>query len=147
MNTHEQYMRRAIELGRRARETGDTPVGALVVRNGEVVAEGIEGVKARLDATAHAEIAAVRAACERLGTLDLGNCALYTTVEPCVMCAWALRLARIGIVICGARLPPGEGSSLAWHVLTSPDVLPSRPTPRVVRDVLSDECAREIRSG
>lgn len=133
-------MRRGLELARRARETGDSPVGALVVRSGEVVAEGIEAVKGRRDVTAHAEIEAVRAACDRLSTLTLEDCTLYTTVEPCVMCAWALRLARIARVVCGARLPPGDEAAMAWRVLTDGNLLPHRPTPAVVRDVLGDEC-------
>lgn len=133
-------MRRCLELAHRARETGDTPVGSIVVRNGEVVGEGIEAVKRRGDVTAHAEIVAIRAACERLGTVSLEGCTLYTTVEPCVMCAWALRLARIATLVSGARLPPGDDAVLAWAVLNDERLLPQRPTPAIVRDVLGDEC-------
>src|SRR5689334_1634155 len=86
---HERYMRRCIELARRALDTGDAPVGALVVADDRIVAEGIEGVRARSDVTAHAEIEALRAASKGLGTLNLTGCTLYTSVEPCVMCAYA----------------------------------------------------------
>lgn len=100
---HERYMRRCIELAHRALATGDPPVGALVVIDERVVGEGVEGVKARRDVTAHAEIEALRSACERLGSVDLTGCTLYTSVEPCMMCAYAIRLARIGVVVTGAR--------------------------------------------
>lgn len=131
---HHVYMRRCIDLAARALAAGDAPVGALVVQNGEVIAEGIEVVKARGDVTAHAEIEAVRRACARLGTLDLDGCTLYTSVEPCPMCAYAIRLARISRVVSGARTPESDGRWSGWLLLTDPDVLPRRPPPSVVRD-------------
>ena len=133
-------MRRCIELAARALDTGDVPVGALIVQEGAVIAEGIEAVRAHRDVTAHAEIEAVRRACDFLRSLDLSGCTLYTSVEPCPMCAYAIRLARVGTVVSGARTPQGEGRWSGWTVLTSPDVLPSRPPPSVVRDVLAEEC-------
>jgi tRNA(adenine34) deaminase len=137
---HHQYMRRCIELAARAIDTGDVPVGALIVQNGEVIAEGIEAVRAHGDVTAHAEIEAVRSACARLSSSDLSGCTLYTSVEPCPMCAYAIRLARVGTVVSGARTPQSEGHWSGWRLLTSPDVLARRPPPRVVRDVLAEEC-------
>ena len=100
--THERYMGRCIELARGALATNDAPVGAVVVSEEQIVGEGVEGVKAHSDVTAHAEIAALRAACRRLGTLDLSGCTLYTSVEPCVMCALSIRLARVAAVVTGA---------------------------------------------
>ena len=132
---HHVYMRRCTELAARAAERGDVPVGAVIEREGEVIAEGIEAVKARGDVTAHAEIEAVRRACTRLGTLDLSGCTLYTSVEPCPMCAYAIRLARISRVVSGARTPESDGPWSGWDLLTDPDVLPRRPPPSVVRDV------------
>jgi len=137
---HEHYMRRCVELARRALVTSDAPVGALVVSNDSVIAEGVESVKARRDVTGHAEIEAVRAACERLGSLNLTGCTLYTSVEPCVMCAYAIRLARVSIVVTGARSSDAERALNGWLVLTSADILPDRPPPALVRDVLSREC-------
>jgi tRNA(adenine34) deaminase len=137
---HDRFMRVCIGLARRARETGDTPVGAVVVRGDEIVGEGAEAVRARGDVTAHAEIEALRAACARVGSLDLSGCTLYTSVEPCMMCAYALRLARISVVVMGARSAaagPGFGGRA---VLTDAGVLPSRPLPSLVSDVLGDEC-------
>lgn len=136
----EPYIRRCIELARRARVTGDAPVGAVIVLDGRIVAEGIECVRARRDVTGHAEIAAVRAACDRLGTLDLTGCTLYTSVEPCVMCAYAIRLARVSRVVAGARSSDAEWATNGWRVLTRADILPDRPPPSVTRDVLGREC-------
>lgn len=137
---HEQYIRRCIELARRALVTSDAPVGALVVLDDRIVAEGIEGVRGRRDVTGHAEIQAVRAACERLDSLDLTGCTLYTSVEPCVMCAYAIRLARVSRVVAGARSTDAAWTLNGWRVLTSGDILPDRPPPSVIRDVLSREC-------
>jgi tRNA(adenine34) deaminase len=120
--------------------TSDAPVGALVVLNDRIVAEGVENVRGRRDVTGHAEIEAVRGACERLGSLNLTGCTLYTSVEPCVMCAYAIRLARISRVVAGARSTDATWALSGWHVLTSGDILPDRPPPSVIRDVLSREC-------
>jgi tRNA(adenine34) deaminase len=139
---HERSMRRCLELARQAVASGDTPVGALVVREGAVVAEGVESVRARRDVTAHAEIVALRTASERLGTIDLGGCTLYTSVEPCVMCAYAIRLARISAVVTGARVDPA-GRGIA--ALADAALLPTRPMPSIVRGVLADECGAALR--
>jgi tRNA(Arg) A34 adenosine deaminase TadA len=83
-------MRRCLELAETAAMAGDTAVGALIVRDGEVVAEGVERTRTILDPSAHAEVEAIRAACQRLDTLDLRGCVLYSTVEPCVLCGYAI---------------------------------------------------------
>lgn len=137
---HERYIRQCIELSRRALATSDAPVGSLVVLNDRIVVEGIECVKARRDVTRHAEVDALRAACERLGSLDLTGCTLYTNFEPCVMCAYAIRLARVSVVVTGARSSDAEWTLNGWRVLTRGEILPDRPAPSVVRDILSREC-------
>lgn len=133
---HEHYIRRCIELAREAIRTKDSPVGSLIVRGDQVIAEGVEAVHGACDVTAHAEIQALRAAFVRLHSLDLTGCTLYTSVEPCIMCAYAIRLARISTVVSGAR--PGKmPEGLNGHtVLSEAHLLPSRPVPVVVRDVL-----------
>jgi tRNA(Arg) A34 adenosine deaminase TadA len=137
---HEHEMRRCIDLARRALAPDDVPVGAVVVLDGQIVGEGVERVKARRDVTAHAEIEAVRAACERLDSLNLTRCTLYTSVEPCVMCPYAITLARIGAVVMGAPSLGPEPVFSGRIVLSNGDVLPDRPPPVVVRNVLSREC-------
>jgi tRNA(adenine34) deaminase len=104
------------------------------------LSEGVEGVRRRHDATAHAEIEALRAAFARRRSPDLTGCTLYTSVEPCIMCAYAIRLARISVVVCGARGGGGEQTISGHSVLTDERIVPNRPTPLVVRDVLVREC-------
>jgi tRNA(adenine34) deaminase len=137
---HARYMRRCLALAEAARATGDTPVGSLVVSGELVVAEGREAVRAREDVTAHAEIEALRAAFTRRGSRDLTGCTLYTSVEPCVMCAYAIRLARISVVVSGARSGDANAPVSGFMVLTDRRILPNHPPPTVVRDVLVEEC-------
>ena|SRR5690349_17617408 len=137
---HERHMHRCIELARQALASGDAPVGSLIVDGDELVSEGVEGVRARDDATAHAEMEALRTAFARRRSRDLTGCTLYTSVEPCIMCAYAIRLARISVVVSGAR-GGDEGQAVSGHtVLTDARVAPHRPAPVVVRDVLVEEC-------
>jgi tRNA(adenine34) deaminase len=137
---HERYMRLCIDLARRALDTHDTPVGSLVVRGGRIIAEGIETVRGRCEVTGHAEIEALRAATARSGSLDLTGCTLYTTVEPCVMCAYAMRLARVSIVVTGTRSGDSENPLSGRAVLLDRSILPGRTPPLLVRDVLAAEC-------
>lgn len=130
-------MRRCIDLARRAHASGDAPVGALIVFSNEIVGEGVEGVKARLDVSAHAEIEALRAAAGRLARLDLTGCTLYTSVEPCLMCAYAIRLARVSTVVTGAKAVGSVSALSGMMVLTDSKALGHLPTPRVITDVLA----------
>ena len=88
-------MRRAIELSLRNVAEGGGPFGALVARGGEIVAEGVNRVTAQCDPTAHAEVAAIRAAARKLGTFDLSGCDIYASCEPCPMCLGAIYWARL----------------------------------------------------
>src|SRR6476660_6413700 len=139
---HERHMRRCIELALHAIESGDTPVGSLIIDGDALVSEGVEAVRARHDATAHAEMEALRLAFAQRRSRDLTGCTLYTSVEPCIMCAYAIRLARISVVVCGAR-GGDAGHAVSGHlVLTDAGVAPNRPPPLVIRDVLAQECER-----
>ena len=100
---HEYFMREALGLAREAVADGDVPVGCVIVRDGEIVGRGRNRREARGDATAHAEVEAIRDACARLGSWRLHGCALYVTLEPCPMCAGAIINARIEEVRYGAR--------------------------------------------
>lgn len=99
----ESFMRRALELARRAREQGEVPVGAVVVFEGRNIGEGWNRPIAAADATAHAETEAIRAACRALGNYRLPGATLYVTLEPCAMCIGAVFHARISRVVFGAR--------------------------------------------
>ncbi|MBQ8271065.1 MAG: nucleoside deaminase [Bacteroidaceae bacterium] len=100
---HEDFMRRAIELAVENVKNGGGPFGAVVVRNGEIVATGVNRVTANNDPTAHAEVSAIRAACTRLGTFDLSGCVIYTSCEPCPMCLGAIYWAHLDKIYYGAN--------------------------------------------
>lgn len=100
----EEYMRQALELARGCLERGDVPVGCVVVGpDGTVIGRGRNRREERGDATAHAEVEALREACERVGSWRLEGCAVYVTLEPCPMCAGAILNARAAEVWYGAR--------------------------------------------
>jgi tRNA(adenine34) deaminase len=96
-------MGRALELARRAAEAGEVPVGAVVVSSGAIAGEGWNRPVASGDPTAHAEIEALRGAAARLGNYRLSRTTLYVTLEPCVMCAGAMVLARVERLVFAAR--------------------------------------------
>jgi tRNA(adenine34) deaminase len=102
---HELFMRRALVLAGEAAQSGEVPVGAVVVVDGAIVGEGFNQPIASHDPTAHAEIVALRAAAQALGNYRLTGATLYVTVEPCLMCVGALVHARIGVVVYGAAEP------------------------------------------
>jgi len=99
------WMRRAIELAQRARDEGEVPVGAIVVLEGNVVGEGWNRPISGSDATSHAEIEAIRAACRELRNYRLTGATLYVTLERCAMCIGAMFHARIANVVFGASDP------------------------------------------
>ena len=113
------YMAIALELAQRAASEGEVPVGAIVVRNGEVIGEGWNRPIAAHDPTAHAEIQALRAAAQRVGNYRLSGSSLYVTLEPCVMCAGAIIHARVGLVIYGAIDPKGGACGSVFDLLPS----------------------------
>ena len=102
MSANEKWMRHAIDLARRARETGEVPVGAVVVRDDEIIGRGCNQPIARADPAAHAEILALRDAARRMGNYRLPGCRLFVTLEPCLMCAGAMVHARIAELVYGA---------------------------------------------
>ncbi|MDR2195263.1 MAG: tRNA adenosine(34) deaminase TadA [Gallionellaceae bacterium] len=105
METDALYMREALALARKAGECGEVPVGAVVVKDGEIVGRGFNAPISRHDPSAHAEMLALRDAAQRLGNYRLPDCELFVTLEPCAMCAGAIFHARIARVIYGARDP------------------------------------------
>ena len=100
---HKDFMRKAIALAVENVENGGGPFGAVIVKDGEVVATGVNRVTANNDPTAHAEVSAIRAACSKLGTFDLSGCVLYTSCEPCPMCLGAIYWAHIDKIYYGAN--------------------------------------------
>lgn len=99
------FMREALALAQQAAAAGEVPVGAVVVKDGQIVGRGSNAPISKHDPTAHAEIAAMRDAAQRLGNYRLVGCELFVTLEPCVMCVGAMFHARIARVVYGARDP------------------------------------------
>ena len=137
----ESYMRRCLEMARRALAAGEVPVGAIVVRDG-VIGEGCERTRELLDPAAHAEIEALRAACRASGALDLAGATLYTTVEPCVLCAYAVRRTRIRRVVFGVSAGVLGGVSGGCPLLTDTASFTGAEPPLVTAGVLAEDCRR-----
>ncbi|PKO63944.1 MAG: tRNA adenosine(34) deaminase TadA [Betaproteobacteria bacterium HGW-Betaproteobacteria-16] len=102
---HTRYMQTALELAKEAADMGEVPVGAVVVKDGEIIGRGSNAPISRHDPSAHAEIQAMRDAAARLGNYRLVGCSLYVTLEPCAMCAGAIQHARIANLVYGASDP------------------------------------------
>ena len=102
MTNDEQYMRAALELAQQAQGMGEVPVGALVVKDGEIIGRGYNAPISGRDPSAHAEMQALRQAAQSLGNYRLVGCDLYVTLEPCLMCAGAIMHARLARLVYGA---------------------------------------------
>lgn len=144
--TDEELMRRCLALAQSAAELGETAVGALVVRAGRILGEGMEGTRRLLDPSAHAETVAIRAACQREASLSLHGCVLVTTVEPCVLCAYAIRRTHIGRVVYGVDAGELGGITSRYAVLAD-QTLSNGPPPTLVGGVLKSECLDMLSKG
>lgn len=114
-----QFMQQALQLAQRAADEGEVPVGAIVVKNGDIIGEGYNQPIARHDPTAHAEIQAIRAAAGQVRNYRLPGATLYVTLEPCVMCAGAIVHARISRVVYAARDPRTGAAGSVFDLLPS----------------------------
>jgi tRNA(adenine34) deaminase len=137
-------MRAALEEAGAALETGDVPVGAVVLDpSGTVIARGRNRREADGDPTAHAEIVAIRTAARSAGRWRLDGLTLVVTLEPCTMCAGAITNARLSRVVFGAADPRAGAVGSLWDVVRDQRLA---PVPEVVGEVLADECLNVIRS-
>lgn len=130
-------MERALTLARAAEAHGDVPVGAVVVRDGAVVAEGCNVRERDQDPTGHAELVAVRAAARALGSWRLDGCTLYVTLEPCTMCAGAVVLARLPALVYGAADPKAGAAGSLYNLVQEPRL---NHRVEVTGGILADEC-------
>ena len=134
----EYFMRLALREAERALEHDDVPIGAVIVRDGEVIAAACNERELRGDPTAHAEVLALREASARVGTWRLLDTALYVTLEPCAMCAGAIVLARVPRVVYGCTDPKAGAAGSVLDVLAEPRL---NHRPEVTGGVLARECA------
>lgn len=137
----ERWMRAALAEARRAEELGEVPVGAVVVRQGEIVARGHNRNVIDHDPTAHAEVVALREAGRTLGNHRLSDCELFVTIEPCAMCAGAIVHARFQRLIYGAFDPKAGAVESVMQVVNQPQ---SNHRMEVDSGVLGAECAALI---
>jgi tRNA(adenine34) deaminase len=139
MQNNEELMRLALDVARIAPQTGDIPVGAIVINSeGVVIGRGFNEREANNDPTAHAEIVAIRSASARLQKPRLDGCTLIVTLEPCAMCAGAIAQSRISRVIYGAWDEKAGAAGSVWDVLRDPR---SIFKVEVVAGILEKECA------
>jgi tRNA(adenine34) deaminase len=141
---HEFYMKACIDLALQAKMRGDSPVGSVVVQDGTIIAEGIEGGKTKKDITFHAEIEAIREANIILGNADLSDCILYTTHEPCIMCSYVIRHAKINTVVYGISTVETGGVNSFYPLLTDTKIKKWGKTPRIVKGILERDIKNAI---
>jgi tRNA(adenine34) deaminase len=134
----EEYMALAIAEAERALEHEDVPIGAVVVRDGEVIGAGHNERELRQDPTAHAEVLALRKAAAAVGSWRVLDSVLYVTLEPCAMCAGAIVLARVPRVVYGCTDPKAGAAGSILDVLAEPRL---NHRPEVTAGVLADRCA------
>jgi tRNA(Arg) A34 adenosine deaminase TadA len=137
------FMVQAIAEAKLALSSGDVPVGALVVKDGVVIARAHNRREADSDPTAHAEVLAVREAAKAVGSWRLDGCTVYITKEPCVMCAGAMMNARVWRVVYGA---PDPRYGAAWSVFNILDDERLNHRCQVISGIMADECL-ELLSG
>ena len=113
-------MRRALDLAAEAAAAGEVPVGAVITRGEEILAEGSNAMRRSTDPTAHAEMEAIRAAAAKIGASRLDECTLWVTLEPCAMCAAAVAVARIKALRFGAEDPKGGGVVHGARIFAQP---------------------------
>ena len=137
------FMKEALAEARLAAEAGEMPVGCVIVRAGEIIARAHNACEATRDATAHAELLAIRQVSAASRDWRLNNCTLYVTLEPCPMCAGAIVQARVGRLVYGAA-DPGQGCAGSLYRLCEDPAFPHFC--KSEGGVLAEECARLLKS-
>jgi len=144
--TDTDYMRHALELASQSQAAGEVPVGAVVVKGGEIVGRGFNAPISRHDPSAHAEMMALRDAAQRLGNYRLVDCELFVTLEPCLMCAGAIMHARIARLVYGASDPKTGACGSVLDVFGELPISPA-PLPQGARGVIRLNHHAEVTGG
>ena len=142
MNQTEMFMMQALNHAKISESEGEIPVGAVIVKNGEIIAYGRNQREMKQNALSHAEIEALNKACNKLKSWRLNDCDMYVTMEPCAMCAGAILNARIRKVIYAVS---DEKCGACGSVINLFD-MPVNHRPRIQKGVLENECANLIRN-
>ena len=141
--TDVHFMEMALEEARQAAREGEIPVGAVLVREGQVLARNHNRREQDRDATAHAEVLVLREACRQLGRWRLSGCALYVTVEPCPMCSGAIVNSRIDTVVYGCPDVKAGGAESIFNIITNPNL---NHTATVISGICEEECAQVMKN-
>ncbi len=141
--SNEDYMRIALDLAQRAAAAGEVPVGAIVVKDGDIIGRGSNAPITTHDPTAHAEIRAMREAAQHLGNYRLVGCTLYVTLEPCAMCSGAIQHARIAKVIYGASDPKTGACGSVVNLMAEPKL---NHHTEIEGGILATECGEILSS-
>lgn len=134
-----EYMQIALQLAQEAAAAGEVPVGAIVVKNGEIIGRGYNAPISTHDPSAHAEIRAMRDAAEHLGNYRLVDCTLYVTLEPCAMCSGAIQHARIAKVFFGASDPKTGACGSVINLMAEPKL---NHHTEITGGVLAEQCGK-----
>ena len=143
MNDDKFFMQEAIELAKNAGDVNEVPIGAVIVKNGEIIARAHNLRETNQNATDHAEILAIQKACEQLGTWRLEGTSLYVTLEPCPMCAGAILMSRVDRVVYGARDPKAGCAGTFMNLLDDPRF---NHQCEVVSGICESECGQLLTS-
>ena len=135
--SHEKWMKEAIKLAYQAEQAGEVPIGAIVVLNDKVIAQGYNLTITNKDPSAHAEIVALRRACKQLGNHRIPNTVLYSTLEPCAMCAGAIIQARVDSVVFGAHDPKAGAGGSVFNLLSNSNL---NHKTKIHTGVLENQC-------
>ncbi len=142
MTSPEAFMEQALELARQAQTEDEVPVGAIIVKNGVVIAKAYNQKETKLLATEHAEIIAIREASRVLGSWRLLDCTLYVTLEPCIMCAGAILQARLPRIVFATPDPKGGAVGSLYQLHSDPRLNHSF---EVASGILGDECSQILK--
>jgi tRNA(adenine34) deaminase len=139
-NHHEDFMIACLELALIAKQTGNSPVGSVIVKDRRIIARGVERVKEHNDITFHAEIEAIRSATELLNSQDLSACTLYSTHEPCIMCSYIIRHTKIHTVVIGTSSGETGGIDSEFPLLLDKKIKRWGKPPKIVQGILEKDC-------
>lgn len=136
---HNHFMDRAMALAQQALDEGNRPAGCVIARDGRVIGEGRNLVYSAFDPTAHGEIVAIRNVAASLRTVDLSGCTLYTSMEPCPMCCWAIIDCKISTLVLGGRHAALQRKDLGTYSVEALVAMTGRPL-EIITGVRAQEC-------
>ena len=134
----EKFMTQALKEAEKSANFDEVPVGAVIVKDGKIIARGHNLRETKKDPTAHAEIIAIRKACKKLNSWRLEGCTIYVTIEPCSMCAGTLLWSRIQKIVYGAKDPKGGALSSSYNLFEVKNI---NHHPEIVGGVLEEKCS------